>query len=191
MSTLNSYVFNNMGGIRSDMTDITQQNIQNTRFGNYSVSNYFSENVSNAHIDFAMSQPGLLIRGEGVAPSVIDDESKLFNSENERHYEKLQLHQRPFVTVPYLGRGGADPTIEAQLQQGEIVSDKKSVATVTEMPYINYDTYPMRDDLKSYISNPTNSVQELSMEGWVRGGSSARYNYQEDVRNSHHPNTRM
>ena len=190
MSTLNSYVFNNTGGIRSDMTDITQQNIQNTRFGNYSVSNYFSENVSSSHIDFATSQPGLLIRGEGVAPAVIDQESQLFNSENERHFEKLQLHQRPFITVPYLGRGGGDPTIESQLQQGEIVSDKKSVATVSEMPYINYDTYPMRDDLKSYISDPTNSVQELSMEGWVRGGTSARYNYKEET-SKYHPNAKV
>jgi hypothetical protein len=175
MSTLHSYVFNNISGIKSDMTDQTQQNLQNTRFGSYTVSNYFSETVSDAQIQFASSQPGFVIHNGGVAGSVIDYESALFKTESERSLDgKVQLFERPFLTVPYLGRGAGDPTLESQLQQGEIVSDKKSVSTISELSYIDYSTYPMRDDLKEQIANPANSVQELAMDGWVRGGVSAR-----------------
>lgn len=176
MSTLNSYLFNNISGLRSDMTDQSQQNIQNTRFGAYTVSNYFSGNPSDAQVKFASSQPGLYVSdGLGVAPSVIDVESRLFSPIIDRSVDgKVQLFQRPFATVPYLGRGSGDPTLESKLQQGEIVSDKKSVATISELSYIDYSNYPMMDSLKEKIGNPANSVQELAMDGWVRGGISAR-----------------
>ena len=175
MSTLNSYLFNNISGIRSDMTDQTQQNIQNTRFGAYTVSNYFSENPSDYQMKFASSQPGLYVSDGGVsggiAPSVIDIESRLFTPAADH---AVQLFQRPFATVPYLGRGSGDPTLESRLQQGEMVADKKSVSTISELSYIDYSTYPMMDSLKQKIGNPANSVQELAMDGWVRGGVSAR-----------------
>lgn len=175
MSTLHSYKFNNMGGLKSDMTDQTQQNIQNTRFGSYSLSNYFSDSSTDRQIQFATQQPGLFVNNGGVAGAVIDVESNLFNKiETTRAAEKLQLFERPFKTVPYLGRGGGDPTLEAQLQQGEMVRDLKSVSTVSESTYMVPSQYPMRDDLRSQITNPANFVQELAMDGWIRGGASAR-----------------
>ena len=175
MSSLHGYTFNNMGSLRADMTDQTQQNIQNTRFGNYNVANFFSNSASDSQLQFATQQPGIVVKNGGVASAVIDVESNLFNkSENERPFEKLQLFQRPFVTVPYLGRGGGDPTLESQLQQGEMIRDLKSVGTVSEKSYIDYNQYPMRDDLRSQITNPSNLVQEVAMDGWIRGGASAR-----------------
>ena len=57
MSSLNAYIFNNMGSLKSDVTDKTQQSLQNTRFGNYMVSNYFSDNTSDSQLKFAMQQP--------------------------------------------------------------------------------------------------------------------------------------
>lgn len=177
MSTLHSYTFNNMGSLKSDLPDQTQSAVQNTRFGSYSVSNYFSSYSSDAQIKFASEHPGFVASNLGVSSAVIDVESRLFNkSESERAAEKLQLFERPFLTVPYLGRGGGDPTLEAQLQQGQMIRDLKSVATVSEKPYIDYQTYPLRDDLRSQMTNPANSVEEVAMNGWIRGGSSARQN---------------
>jgi hypothetical protein len=175
MSTLHSYKFNNMGSLRSDITDQTQQNIQNTRFGSYTLSNYFSDSSTDRQINFATQQPGLFVNNGGVAGAVIDVESKLFNKiENSRPAEKLQLFERPFATVPYLGRGGGDPTLEAQLQQGEMIRNLKSVGTVSENTYIDYGQYPMQDELRRQITNPANFVQEMAMDGWIRGGASAR-----------------
>ena len=177
MTSLHSYKFNNMGSLKSDKVDQTQENVQNVRFGNYSVSNYFSNNSSDMQLNFASQYVGFLPSNIGISASVIDVESQLFNkSEMERSAEKLQLFQRPFATVPYLGRGGGDPTLEAQLQQGQTIRDLKSVATVSETSYIDYKTYPLRDDLRSQYTNPANSVEEVAMNGWVRGGSSARQN---------------
>jgi hypothetical protein len=176
MNTTSNYLFNSMGRIGLDMTDETAQNLHNTRFGNYNVSNYFSDSTSGSHIQFATLQPSVMMNARsGVASGAIDYYSYLLtNTDNERPLEKLQLNQRPFITVPYLGRGCGDPTLESQLLQGEMVADKKSVATVSETSYIDYSSYPMMDDLRTRIGNPAYSVQEVAMDGWVRGGTSAR-----------------
>lgn len=179
MSTYNntsSFLFNSMGRIGIDMTDQTAQNLYNTRFGNYSVANYFSDSTTGQQVFFATQQPNVMMNAKsGVASGAIDQYSFLLtNTDSERPLEKLSLNERLFRTVPYLGRGAGDPTLESQLLQGETVSDKKSVATVSEMSYMNYSTYPMMDDLKSRIGNPAYSVEEAALDGWVRGGSSAR-----------------
>jgi len=182
-SLQSSYVFNNLTGIRSDAIDQTQTNVQNSKYGMYSVTNNYSENNSQGHINFACQQPGFIMRNSGPAPFVIDNESAVLfaNQENERAVEKLQLFQRPFLTVPYLGRGGGDPTIESQLLQGEQFDQRKSVNTIMDKPFTDYSQYPLQDEIKSYINNPANQVEELAMNGWTRGGSSARESGQQQL----------
>lgn len=176
MNNTSSYLFNSMGRIGIDVTDETAQNLYNTRFGNYTVANYFSESNNHSEINFATQQPTLMINARnGVSSNLIDNYSYIMNNtESERPLEKLSLNQRPFATVPYLGKGYGDPTLESQLQQGQMVCDRKSVATVSELSYMDYSTYPMMDDLRSRIGNPSYSIEESAMDGWVRGGSSAR-----------------
>jgi hypothetical protein len=179
MSAIQNYLFNNMGRIGADSTDNTQQAISNTKFANYMLTQYTNEVVSDSHVQFATQQPTLMfgstVHGGGLSGSVIDNESNLFNNvENVRPLEKLQLYPRPFLTVPYLGRGGGNPSLESQLQQGEIVNDKKSVSTMSEVSFSDYMTFNSDSKMTSRIANPANSIQELVMDGWVRGGAASR-----------------
>jgi hypothetical protein len=177
MSFQYSYVFNNLTGMRSDAVDQTQTQIQNSKFGDYQVTNNFSNNISSGQTEFATTQPGFLAHNIGPAPVIVDSESTLFmNNRMDRHYEKLQLIQRPFLTVPYMGRGAGDPTVESQLLQGETEDKHKSINPTFEKPEFQPDDYPMQDDLKNYILNPANNVEEMALEGWRRGGVSAREN---------------
>jgi len=86
----------------------------------------------------------------------------------------LNLVQRPFLTVPYLGKGSCDPAIESQLQQGELSSDKKSTSTVMEQSFMSHSLYPTDDKMKERVKNPAFSVEEVAMDGWVRGGMTTR-----------------
>jgi hypothetical protein len=176
MASISSYQFNNMARLGEDSTDQTQRNVSNTRFGNYTVANYFSKNLSDDHVKFATQQPTVnfnsLSYGNGLNGSVVDVDSLLtINKESERGYERIQLFERPFLTVPYLGRGSCDPTLESQLQQGELVSDKKSVSTIMEKSFAQYALYPTDDKMQEHMKN---SVQESALDGWVRGGVSTR-----------------
>jgi len=179
MSVLNSYTFNNLGRIGADATDNTQQNIYNTRFANYTLSNYFSDSLSGSHVAFATSQPSVMFTGSNGGSSVggaaIDIDSLLMlKKEQERPLERLNLVQRPFLTVPYLGKGSCDPAIESQLQQGELSSDKKSTSTVMEQSFMSHSLYPTDDKMKERVKNPAFSVEEVAMDGWVRGGMTTR-----------------
>jgi hypothetical protein len=83
----------------------------------------------------------------------------------ERSYEKVQLFTRPFLTVPYLGRGSCDPTLESQLQQGDWVRGKKSVSNLTENNIDTPEAFPL---------SSSNKVEEIALGGWSRGGVDTR-----------------
>ena len=170
--------FNNMTRIGNDF-DNSQQNIMDTHFANYSLSKYFSDN--DEHVDFATSQQNVMINGsgstngKGINGSIIDYDSELLiKSEQQRPFMKLQLFQRPFATVPYIGRGSVDPLIESQLQQGEPIHGMKSVSTIMEKSFMDYSLYPVDSTMQEYVSNPSYTVEEAALDGWVRGGSSTR-----------------
>ena len=179
MADVSSYNFNNMARIGLDSTDRTQRTMQNTRFANYTLSSFFSQNLADDHVQFAIQQPTMSFSGHaygsGLSGTAVDIDSMLtIKAENERPLERLQLFERPFLTVPYLGRGSCDPTLESQLQQGELVSDKKSVSTIMEKSFAKYALYPTDSKMEDRVKNTSNTIEESALSGWVRGGMSTR-----------------
>jgi len=189
---MSSYNFYNSDRIDSDTTDMTQRTVQNTKFANYTLSNYFSENAGGSNVQFATQQPVMMFSGtalgNGVGANVDVDSYLMINTEQERALERLQLMERPFLTVPYLGRGSCDPTLESQLQQGEIVWDKKSVSTVMDKSFLGYTMHPQDDNMKERCQDSKYTVQEAALDGWVRGGAASREMSQDpSVSKAHRP----
>jgi hypothetical protein len=87
---------------------------------------------------------------------------------------RIDLFQRPFATVPYLGRGSVNPIVEAQIQQGELQINKRSINNLSEKSYIKYHQTPLLPSVKDRVTNPVNSVEGIAKEGWVRGGVPSR-----------------
>jgi hypothetical protein len=171
--------FNKLDRIGSDMTDDSQRTLSNTRFSNYTVSNFTPESTQSDYVQFATQQPSVMFSGvaygSGLSAKVIDyDSLLLLKTENERPLEKLQLLQRPFATVPYLGRGAFNPVMESQLQQGEIVSDRKSVSTIMDKSFTDYSLYIPDNIMQERVQNTAYTVEESAMDGWIRGGLSTR-----------------
>ena len=170
------YTFHQSGRLGNDEVDKTQRTIQNTRYLNSVLSHYSEDKSSSAYVDFAMQYPGMMVSGTngglGLGGMSVDHESNLlWKSDPQRPHEKLQLHERPFLTIPYLGRGSVDPTLESQLFQGETVRGKKSVSTVMEKNFNPIDQYPMDAAKKAKAGH---TVEEYALDGWSRGGRSAR-----------------
>jgi len=179
MSSTSSYFFNSAGRIGLDVTDQSQRNVYNTRFANYTLSDYFSDKTTDSHVNFATKQPAVMFsgitHGAGLHSSVVDDESLLhLKAEQDHAVEKLQLFPRPFVTIPYLGRGSCDPVLESQLLHGEMISDKKSTSTIMDKSFSEYALYPTDKNMEERVNNAENYVEEAALEGWVRGGMSTR-----------------
>ncbi len=175
-NTLSDYTFNQSARLGDDSIDQSQRTLQNTRYLNSVISNYTPEKSNREFVYFATQYPGMMVSGTngglGLGASTVDHESNLlWKTDPQRPQEKLSLQTRQFLTVPYLGRGSCDPTLESQLFQGESVRGKKSVSTVMEKNFFPLDQYPMEAEKKAKAGN---TVEELALDGWSRGGKSSR-----------------
>ena len=173
-----SYKFYQLDRVADDSVFKTQNTLQNTRYANYNTANFFNEFPSDTQIQFATAQPIVIPNstyfGSGVGTNVDTDSILKLNSEQERSLGRLSLLERPYLTVPYLGRGSSNPVLEAQLQQGETVRDMKSASTIMDKSFVEYSNYPLMDSVKDRITNPNYSVEEAALDGWVRGGLPSR-----------------
>ena len=179
MANVSSFTFDNMSRIGNDECCISQTDIQNVAFCNYSTQNFFASDCTmNKPIDLATSQPGIMYNGgfnSGAGGCNIDDSSKLQIGTIQTHPRcHIDLFQRPFATVPYLGRGSVNPVVESQIQQGEQNVNKRSVNQLSEKNFMKYSNTPLLPSVKNSISNPANYVEGVASEGWVRGGVPSR-----------------
>jgi len=172
---MSNYNFNNVDRIEDDSNTITQNSLQNDRYSNYTTSNYFSNNGKDDSIKFATSQPAIMPiggTGSGIGGNNVENESMLLlKTERERALGRLNLMERQFLTVPYLGRGSVDPALELQLKEGEPITNKKSVSTVTAQSFMGYTLHPSSKDMESKIGG---RIEENALRGWIRGGSDTR-----------------
>jgi hypothetical protein len=76
--------------------------------------------------------------------------------------------------VPFLGRGSVDPILEAQIQQGDTNTNKRSVTNLSEKSYLKYHTAPLLPNIQNRVTNPAYCVEGVASEGWIRGGVPSR-----------------
>ncbi len=179
MAYISNYTFNNMSRIGSDSCCLDQNSIQNVEACNYTLQNYFAQdcNMRKAK-ELATAQPGLVYSGgfgSGAGGCNIDDSSRLLLGGIQTHPRaRIDLFQRPFATVPYLGRGSVDPIVEAQIQQGEMGTNKKSVTRLGEKTHLTHRTVPLIPEVKQNIQNSSRMIESFADGGWVRGGIPSR-----------------
>jgi len=175
MATVSNYIFNNMSRIGEDQCGISGRDSQNNDFVSYTTTNFFGCGMKKP-IEFATSQPDVFYNG-GYGPGAcnINSDSNLKIGSIQTHPKcRISLYQRPFATVPFLGRGPPRPVIEARLQQGTYINETKSCKTVTEQSFQAYTTTPLVPSLQSTIQNPANLVEGVAADGWIRGGLPSR-----------------
>jgi len=179
MAYVSNYVFDNISRIGNDNCCVDQKTIQNAGYANYTLQNYFISDCSmKKPIELATTQPGIFYNGGynvGAGGCNIDDSSKLQIGTIQTHPRcHIDLFQRPFATVPYLGRGSVNPVVESQIQQGELNINKRSVNNLSEKSYIKYSNTPLLSSVKNRLTNPAYSVEGVASSGWIRGGIPSR-----------------
>jgi hypothetical protein len=179
MATYSGYTFDNMSRIGLDSCCVDQDTIQDVAACNYMTQNYFASDCSmKTPIDLATSQPGIMYNGgynSGAGGCNINDSSKLQIGTIQTHPRcRIDLFQRPFATVPYLGRGSVNPVVEAQIQQGEQIVNKRSVNNLSERSYIKYHQTPLLPAVKARFDDSANKIETDASQGWIRGGVPSR-----------------
>lgn len=179
MAFVTNFTFDNLSRIGDDVCYQDQETVQNIQACNYTLQNYFADDCTmRKPIDLATTQPGIMYNGPssvGSGGCVVDASSKLLLGGLVTHPRcKIDLFQRPFATVPYLGRGSVDSILESQIQQGELLTNKRSVTRLPEKSYLKYTSTPLLSDIKDRVTNPAYCVEGVASEGWIRGGVPSR-----------------
>ena len=135
MASVYNYTFDNLSRIGNDRCAISERDVQNNNFGSYTLQSYFLKNCGmRKPIEFATSQPNVFYNGShqvGLGGCNVQADSKLKIGTIQTNPKcRISLQQRPFLTVPYLGRGPSQPLEESKLQQGGYSGDKKSCKTI-------------------------------------------------------------
>ena len=179
MANISSYTFDNMSRIGLDECCKSQSDLQNVNSANYMLQNYHLSDCSMKNtINLATTQPGIMYNGgfnSNFCGTNIDTNSKLLIGTIQTHPRcHIDLFQRPFATVPFLGRGSVNPIVESQIQQGDTSVNKRSVNNLSEKSYIKYHQTPLLPSVKERLNDPATSVEGVASEGWVRGGVPSR-----------------
>jgi len=177
MAVVSNYTFFNNTRLENDNCSIDQRNIQNMNSSNYMVENYYPSCPMTSAIKFATNQPSVFYNGShqlGIDGCNVNTNSELKLTNLTRPKCKINLLERPFLTVPYLGRGSCNVELESQLLQGDMLINKKSVNTTSETSHIKYRHYPLIPSIESTVTNPENLVEDSAAEGWIRGGVPSR-----------------
>ena len=179
MATINDYKFNEMSRIGVDHCSLDEVDIQSVKHGNYMLTNHFSnDSTMSAPIQFALNQPNVFYKGTkqvAYGGSNIDESSELTIGSKLTHDRgNLNLQERSYITVPYLGRGTGNSDIELELKTGECQINKKTVNPSSELSYISYKNYPLLDSIQQSVANPSNRIESEADSSWVRGGLPSR-----------------
>lgn len=144
--------------------------------GNYQVTNlYDCDTLIHKTVNDATNLPVVFFKnGYDVGQGVVDESTKLRIGLTKQYPRcPQQLFTRPYLTVPYAGRGPGNVILETQLQPGEDTSSKRSCNTLSGITIPNYFT-PLIDHLEANVQNPIHIVPEYVDPGWIRGGSASR-----------------
>ena len=179
MATVSNYMFYDLSRVGDDQCSISGRDQQNNEFGTYTTTNYFANWCGmKKPISFATEQPGIFYNGGepcGAGGCNVSYDSKLKIGTIQTHPKcRISLYQRPFATVPFLGRGPPRPVIESRLQQGDYTAETKSCKTVTEKSFEELWDTPLVPTLQATIQNPANLVEGVAANGWIRGGLPSR-----------------
>jgi len=176
-TTTYPYTFDSISRIGNDNVAIDQRNIQNMNNANYRLENYYPNCPMSTAIEFATKQPQVFYKGShegGVKGCEIDANNDLKYTHITKPACKLTLSTRPFLTVPYLGRGLGDSDTEFMLRAGENALNKKTVNPLMENDFTEHKNYPLIEPLQNTINNSAYLIEEDAMSGWTRSGVSAR-----------------
>ena len=112
----------------------------------------------------------------GINGCNIDVDSGLRNNPDALTNKKCiqTLNARPYLTVPFMGRGVGDINEELDVLQGTSTFINKSCNTLAGLDYSEHHFIPMIEKLEKNVQNTKHIVNEDASPDWVRGGIPSR-----------------
>jgi hypothetical protein len=167
-----------LSSVHDDPETVEARFQQSSEVGEYGSYNFYNHRNIQSSVNTATEEKAVPFRdGYGVNQHNIDTDSELRINQhqtNPRTRLNVNLNQRMFLSVPYMGRGRGDQFLESELQQSRFVREKAYAGNnISEQQFENV-FIPQIKHLQKNIQNPRNLVQEVADPTWVRGGIPSR-----------------
>ena len=163
---------NQLTGLDDDTCYQTEKTKQSMEPGGYMLDNFYSCNCDISNIvNISTENHGMLFTdGYGISECNVDNDSTIRIGRTRKSPKcSQQLFTRPFLTVPYMGRGSGNADIEHQLLISEILYPKGK----TSNNYSESEIFtPQIPYLQENIQNTNNLI--IDNFGETRGGVPTR-----------------
>ncbi len=150
------FMFDKLSRMGDDPATSSQRNIMNNSYSGYQLFNPYTDNSVEQALGVATNQPSMFVKGtNGLSPfgGNITQSTMLERSILTNPHIKITLQERPYKTVPYLGKGNVDVTVENQLKWGDTMREQKSVVQLGEHTYLDLDKYPLHGYVKKSVND--------------------------------------
>lgn len=173
---MSGFQINRTTRIHDDPCDQAVQVKESQGPGSYFTTNLVPAASESASI--AYQQPAMLgAAGYGWSIAQISADSMLRLHSQQTNSPsapiRARVQSRPFLSVPFMGRGKGDAQLESQFQQPTWVRTDKSSGTISDAFYEN-QFIPMIPHVAQHVQNPAHIIQEDASKGWVRAGIPSR-----------------
>jgi hypothetical protein len=142
-------------------------------FSPYSCECLIPETVKNATDNIAVP----FKNGYGTEQACVVDHGSVLRVGKVRAFphcpQREGLMERPYKTVPYMGRGFLRPNEESELIFAEDTRVKRSSNTLSGITVPMVWT-PLVDHLSANVQAPVHLIQEYNAPAWRRGGNDTR-----------------
>tara|TARA_E500000178_G_scaffold329065_1_gene359627 strand:- start:951 stop:1526 length:576 start_codon:yes stop_codon:yes gene_type:complete len=177
MTSMYDYSFHQTTRLGNDSCDNSQRNIQNTSYANHMLNNFRPKCPTSDHVEFATGELFMNFKGGNQVSfggNNINENSMLFLSNLTKPGCKINLNERPFMSVPFLGKGKGNIDVESSILLGNLNTSRKTANHLSEISYKEGNETLLVNTLKNTISNPANLVEGVADKNWIRGGVPSR-----------------
>ena len=174
-----NYKLHNQTSLVDDSCLQSERQQQSIEASDYMVSNFRScdKLLTDVQTVSSENKGTTMFDGYGVSGNKIEDHTKIrVGSVESRPKCSILLQKRPFATVPFMGRGSADPEVEGKVLTGGEFVKRNHWVSLEEQQERTYDNTltPLVKNLDDNVQNPMNLVEEVNDPTWVRGGTPTR-----------------
>jgi len=158
--------------LQCDSLNCDNDLIELETFQSTSSSEHILKDYNNIHPNYiktATNQPYVNFRdGFGIESRFIDNEQREGKFGVHKR-DTNQLFTRPFLTIPYMGKGKHNVDQESDLLSSETTAQSRQCNSLAGVFLKNQFT-PLVQTLRENVQNPIHIIPEDSRKDWFRGG---------------------
>tara|TARA_E500000178_G_scaffold311528_1_gene327542 strand:+ start:1402 stop:2085 length:684 start_codon:yes stop_codon:yes gene_type:complete len=168
------FTVNDLTSLRQDRDYVDFEIAQSKGSGQYVLKDY-NDNHRENMIERATENATINFRdGNGTNMKNIDDDSKtLFSKVKSEKKHQKQLFERPFKSMPFLGRGVHFVDDESFLHSPEVTRVSRQCSSLAGV-FIENQFTPLVPSLSEHVQNHYHIIPEDNCNKWVRGGIPTR-----------------